>query len=309
MLQTIQLANFQSIHSADFELGRLTVFVGSSSSGKSAVFRAVKAATMNPRGASSYISHGSKACKVTVETDKGKISLSVGSGGAAYTVTTEADTKAFSKLNNTVPDQVVEVLGISKEDADLVFAGQFDRPYMLDETGSVVARTLGALTNIDMIFEAVRESNRRKQGSASKLKIREVDLSTAVAKVTELQGIKEKADACTELEVRLAQLTVMNQRIGSLASALATFTSSKAQKDGIRVVSDPPSLERLAALNGRLESFKAALRILVTSKKAVTEAKAELSASKLLALSAESALTTKMSELGVCPLCEGVING
>lgn len=309
MLQTINIVDFQSIRSADFDLGRFTVFVGSSSSGKSAVFRAVKAVTMNPRGASSYISHGSKTWKVSVETDAGKVSLSVGSGGAAYTVTVKDDAKTFSKLNNTVPDQVVDVLGISKEDVDLVFAGQFDRPYMLDETGSVVARTLGALTNIDMIFEAVRESNRRKQGSASKLKIREVDLSTAVAKVAELEGIKEKADACTELEVRLAQLTVLNQRIGSLASALATFTSSKAQKDSVRVAPEPPSLEKLASLNGRLESFKAALRTLVAAKKAVTEAKADLSASELLTLSAENALTTKMSELGVCPLCKGVING
>src|SRR6187402_3232806 len=165
MLQSIRCKNFQSLHDVDLELGKFTVIVGESSSGKSAFIRALKAVSSNQLN-SDYITRGTKHSYVAVKTESATVTIERDQGGiSVYKVAkTGSQESRYSKLNRQVPAEVTEILGITPSTLDegsINFAGQFDPPYLLKDTGGSVAKTLGELTNVSTIFAAVKEANRR----------------------------------------------------------------------------------------------------------------------------------------------------
>ena len=174
MLQKVHIENFQSLHDVEVELDGLTVIVGPSSSGKSAFTRALRTLTSNARG-DSFISHGEQTCTITAYTDKGVASISRGKKNEYTLIPSNSEKKIFTKLAGAVPEEVSEFIGIPAKDP-LNYSSQFDMPYLLTASAGEVARTLGELTNVHVIFEASREANRQRLTSTQTLKTRAADL-------------------------------------------------------------------------------------------------------------------------------------
>ena len=113
MIQRLAISGFQSLYDVEIDLEPFTVLVGPSGSGKSAVFRSLRALASNVRGTSA-VSTGRKNFKITAVLEDSTIALERGETQNKYTVTDSADkAETFTKLGGSVPEAVTADLGNS----------------------------------------------------------------------------------------------------------------------------------------------------------------------------------------------------
>lgn len=249
MLKNVTIKNFQSLHEVDLDLGAFTVIVGPSSSGKSALTRALKTIAGNARG-TAFIENGQSDALITAENESHRVTLvrsNKSTGANEYRVMplgdyTGAAEARYTKLGGSVPPEVSQALRMAP-DPSAWLAGQFDRPFLLAESGGEVARTLGALTNVSVIFEAAREANRRRGVSSQTLKTRKEDSSRIKESLKAATTLKDRAQAVKRAEEALDVLSQAQhdledlerqwQSLGVGASALkeAKRTAGAAQGD------------------------------------------------------------------------------
>lgn len=232
-LNRLAVRNFQSLRQVDIDLGAFTVIVGPSSSGKSALIRAFRALASNVRG-SDVITRGQKAMSITARTDSGVVSLERSDRSSAYRLTgDDGQGQAFTKLGGEVPAAVTEALRLDPAAGSINFANQFDKPFLLDESGAAVARELGELTQVTRIFEAVRQANRVRTAAAAQLRTRRADLETVKTKLAsfaglgdrlmELTGLERRNDERHQLEARIGRLRSRKDRLRQFEQALASY--------------------------------------------------------------------------------------
>lgn len=256
MFRSITLTDFQSHQSTHIPLAPFTVIVGSSSSGKSAIVRAIRVVAENARG-TSFVRQGAKSARVALEladpdADASTVvTIERGKAVSTYALRVagaHGEPVIFTKCSTTVPEAVATAMSLG--DSKLWIAGQFDRPYLLDETGSEVARVLGKLTNVTMIFAAVREANRRA-AEARRLHS---------AKAGELESVREQVKAYLTLPARLQALGRAEEALGRADSLsrqkvrLEDYTGDlrAAQQRAVAarsVVRAVPSIDRLVVLS------------------------------------------------------------
>lgn len=289
MIEKIHVRNFQSLHDVELELGPLTVIVGPSSSGKSALMRSLRTLTSNRRG-DEFISHGERTASISATTDRGTVTLtrSKKTTDNAYVVTPNdpahplAPQREFKKLGGDTPPEVSAFLGIAAKDP-INYAGQFDKPYLLDDSAGEVARTLGTLTNVNVIFEAARESNRRKLQDASTLRTRAADLEDIKNRVPQYRSLKSQDAALTEAEEHIATARRLEKRIARLTQALDTIEATERAVATLtplasRTVPSPQGIldaaQRLTALRDALRTQQSATAALRTSQATLENAQA-----------------------------------
>lgn len=307
MLTQVEIEGFQSIRELSLELGRFTVVTGPTGSGKSAVLRALRLLTFNARG-TSYISRGGTSCRVQAGLAEHDIrdGWSVGierkvSGrGDCYALAPLGDAKPemFTKLAGAVPDQVTAALQLS----ELNFASQFGRPFLLDSSGGEVARVLGKLTNVTVLFEAAREAERRRREIMGDLRRAEANLAGLAQEAQRFRGMRDRQAAAAEaqaaleraedIETRLTLLGALTDRLETAQAALQRATPPE--------VPDSVQLEELAA---KLTRLRALYRQFDTAVTDAAGAKFATEQASLTEQAAHEQLHQVLTEAGQCPTC------
>lgn len=302
-LTSISIRNFQSIKKADLELGSFTVIVGPSSSGKSALIRAFKALASNVRG-NGVITRGQKQMLISVRTDTHLVTLERNERQGLYRVAGPDGEQTFTKLAGDVPDLVSRALRIDPiTNADSVnFAAQFDKPYLLDESGAVVARQLGELTNVNVIFEAVRQANKVRSQAASTLKTRKGDLEAVRSRVAQYQDLPERLQLMAQAEAVDASRRTLNAQLSSITRAVQVLRVAEevAARHDLPPVPDTSTFE---ALSGRLQSLHGAVTRLKGVQEDLMVTWRALAAAERAAAKAEDEFQTALNRAGVCPTC------
>lgn len=306
MIEKIHVRNFQSLHDVSLELGPFTVIVGPSSSGKSALMRALRTLTSNRRG-DEFISHGERTTSITARTDRGTVTLtrSKKTTDNAYVVTPDdpshplAPQRTFTKLGGDTPPEVSRFLGIPAKDP-INYAGQFDKPYLLDDSAGEVARTLGGLTNVNVIFEAARESNRRKLQDSATLRTRSADLADIKNRVPQYRSLKAQDAALTQAEAHIATARTLEKQIARLTDALSTLDAAERAVHTLtplaqRTVPSPQPIIQAAA---RLTALRDALREQQAAQQALTAAQEHVEAYEAAQREQETKHTEIMGDLG-----------
>lgn len=245
MIDYVRIRGFQSLEDVSLSLGRFTVLVGPSNSGKSAIRRALEAVTTNAAPAG-RLRTGSDQITVEVATETGRVIWEKGPKRNAYTVNTDAGTVVQDKPGAKATPEVAAVLGL---DADN-FSDQFDRPFLLADTASAVAGALGELTNITVLFDAQREANRQRADHARRAATLDQQLTQARETLASYDDLPEEDRRLRDLAVELAQvkaaqdayvrLRVAAQQAAELAATVRT------QEDTLAATVDPaPALELL----------------------------------------------------------------
>lgn len=307
MLQSLRVEGFQSLRNVNFALSKYTVIVGRSSSGKSALTRALRLLCFGGRG-TGYVSYGAKNAKVLasfrdgrdefgVETTRGKDNQ--------YEVfapdVSSADPEVYVKLAGAVPESVERLLKIT----ELSFADQFDKPYLLSATGSEVARSLGELTEVTRIFAAVREGNRRRSATASLLSTRRSDLAQAQEAVEAFAALPAQVKALSALEERWRAVREQAHRRDRLADALGRVEVSEAALRGLgESLPVVPSLDEVEESARKLARFKEIVRTMLTAQAGVDSADREattLYGEVIPALMEE--MRDVLEAAGECPTC------
>lgn len=297
MLSHVSIKNYQSLGEVSLDLKPLTVIVGPSSSGKSAFARALKTLTGNQRG-DSFITHGETQCVITATTDRGVVALLRGKKNEYVIVYPEGGKQSWTKLNGSVPEEVSQFIGIPAGDS-LNYADQFDMPYMLKRSGGDVARELGALTNVSVIFEASREANRRRLGASGTLKTRAADYESLTKNLDSYRGLKDAERAIEDAEQDLIEAQQVQTRISGIAAAL-TKLAAVPDVPAARAIPDTRSFEELHTRIKNIEQLIAAVK----RSDATVENCIDVSAAAYQKRTqAEEEYSEALRDAGTCPTC------
>lgn len=310
LIQSIKVINFQSLHDVELELGKFTVIVGPSSSGKSALIRAMRAATSNALH-SDYITRGAKKSAVSMKTEDATITIEREQGGSSvYKIAKSGSEESrYSKLNRQVPAEVTSALGIvpsTQEVASINFAGQFDSPYLLTESASTVARVLGELTNVSTIFAAVKEASKRVKNASTLLNLRKKDRDSVVLDLAGYQDLGSKVKVIDSIDTSLSECIQLEQSINALSQLLSNIERAEnaiVQNVDINI----PDIEPMVAAYNRFNEFTQLLRTIAQQQQSIAKLNSgvEVIAKDIGTLDNE--LHQALEDAGTCPFCEQTI--
>lgn len=303
MLTDIRIRNFQSLREVDLRLGPLTVIVGASSSGKSAALRALRLLASNARG-HAYVTRGKTKATVAAATEAGSVVLERGDGHGVYRVRAGGGAEQqYTKLGGAAPEAVFGVLGLRPAgDGAVSYAGQFDMPYLLDQTGNQVAQVLGELTNVSTIFAAVREANRRRLGLLGQRRLREVDLAEVTRQFAGFTAVPAQLQACVAVEQQLVVVAGQESRVGALRDAVVELETMEAVL--VRPLPPaPPSLTDTTGIADRRERLRGLLRDWQGAQQRLDQYEVAGERAARVQAEAEAALHEQLVAGGSCPLC------
>lgn len=232
MITDIAIRDYQSLARVDIALKPFTVIVGPSSSGKSALIRALRTLTTNTRG-TSFISTWASTASVSATTDRGTITLTRSrkpSQPNSYEILSHsATTETFTKLGGEVPPEVSRALGIGNTAtaAALTFASQFDRPFLLGESPAAAASSLAALTNVEVVFTAAREANRTRLATASLQRTRTADIERLTAQLADFDSLTYRQEALQRAQDALTRAQQAQTSLTSIQALWAVVTHAE----------------------------------------------------------------------------------
>lgn len=151
-LKSLQIENFQSHKRTFIEFADgITVIIGDSNAGKTAVLRALDWLRLNrPRGLS-FIRKDQKETTVTLETDEHQIGRTKSKKKNEYFLSDGGEISEFKVVGNDVPAEVSQALRLT----DLNVHRQFDSHYLLFDSPGEIARTIHAACRLDKGVAAV----------------------------------------------------------------------------------------------------------------------------------------------------------
>lgn len=304
MIKSLTIKNFQSHRDTTLNLGAFTVIVGPSDVGKSAIARSLKALASNISG-KDFITNGEVTSQIMATTDRGTITLTKGKPEDSYVLLTNDDPnpRRYTKLGGSVPPDVTDFLGIEPKDA-INFASQLDMPYLLRTSASEVARTLGDLTNVSVIFEASREALRRKTSFSATYRTREGDLATLEPRLSRYDDLPARRSAIERAEKAFNAAQNAQNRLQRLEDVLLTLQTASARLRAAESATGPlPDIERLLSIYNRYKALSSTLTALqsASSSLASAEASSDEAATQIENLSVE--YDNALHEAGTCPTC------
>lgn len=191
----------------------MTVILGQTDQGKSAIIRALKWVLYNePRG-TDFITAGCKYCRVELEMQDGSIIIRERDGQRnRYILKQNGQEQIFEGFGNTVPLEIVKVHGIPKIYIDrdatsaVNLAEQLEPPFLISESGSNRAKALGRLVGIHIIDAAQRATLKDLSDSQQRHKLLEKDIADLTDELQSYENIDMLAEKITHLKSILEKL-------------------------------------------------------------------------------------------------------
>jgi DNA repair protein SbcC/Rad50 len=303
VLETLEIRSYQSLAHLKLRLGRFTVVTGPTGSGKSAIIRALRLLAFNARG-TSYITRGQKTCAVVLAGKDWQASVQRGSRGQdKYELSAGPPygTAEYTKLAGQVPADVSRLLGLTS----LNFASQFDRPFLLDDSGAEIARTLGRLTNVTLLFGAAREGNRRRLQISNELKMAEADLDMLRQRAREprFARLAERRTAVQEAEGVLAGAQRLQARRDRLRLLLGRLRDAQEALGAVPVLPDLPDMGTVVDALARADSLRELIGRWRAEQQLLEQAQVAEAEAGDRQHEAEDELHVLLDEAGVCPTC------
>jgi len=307
--QSLTVRGFQSLADVEIELGDFTAIVGPSSSGKSALVRSIKAVCSNLRG-TGFVTHGMPGMSISIRTADGQtVSLEKGVGVNGYRVSRDGQQdQVWTKLAGAVPDEISAALGVPAVAAGSTwFAGQFDGPYLLADSGSQIAQVLGGLSGVGVLRNAAREGARRslEQASAARSAAQSVDrIRTQAQEYADLPQRRERVSAAAR---ELAEVAALQEQVDQAVAAVGRIVQARQALAEL-----PPEVpERVRQQAGQVGE---AVRRVQEMSQVVARIRSAEADSRAAQQSAEQAgqqirraqgqYQTVLQEAGVCPVCK-----
>lgn len=305
-IEQLTIRNWQSLRRVDLVLGRLTVVVGASSSGKSALVRAIRAVSSGMRGSAS-ITRGAKTCAITVHTDTHIVTLERGATSGLYRVVDRATgaEDTFTKLAGAVPEQITAALRLHPAPTgspSLNIAAQFDAPFLLDDTGAAVARVLGELTQANLLLEAVRAAHKARHSAAAAARARTADLEDLRAGSVRYGDLALRRSRCQLAELVAERATELTTRIDRLRQAI-TALADTAHLLAAPIPPAPPTVEDLTRAAERHRTYTSVLRTWLSAERDAATAQQAANEADIQARALHEELHTTLRAAGTCPTC------
>jgi hypothetical protein len=208
----IHIEDFQSLGAVDIEATGLTVLVGKSNLGKSAVVRAVEAALFNRPGAE-FVRTDCATALVEITglpaADGSTLDVRWEKGKSVNRSTVNGED--YAKVGNEAPPPVQAAgyrdIKVGTEWLRPQVSGQFDPLFLLTRPGSFISDVLSMVSRLGVLLQADRACARDLKTAASELGIREFDLSKAKGLLAQVEGVPALRDRLAGLMDRWEQVS------------------------------------------------------------------------------------------------------
>lgn len=224
MLESLHLRNFQAHGSLKVRFGPgVTVIVGPTDSGKSAVIRALKWVTRNKPGGDEFLKHGEKRVSVTLRFDGGnKLKRSrAGSRINTYSL----NESVFRAFGATVPEPIADALALD----DMNFQGQHDAPYWFGDSEGSIAKKLNAVVNLGAIDATLAHCAQTLRTARMEEEVTEKRILQAKADIEKCSGVEELSEAVSLLEQKDKARRVWTGRVANLTALLEDAREARQQ--------------------------------------------------------------------------------
>lgn len=281
-IKQIRLMNFQIHKSLTLDLqDGMVALVGQSSSGKTAVLRAIRFCLYNQMPGNSVaamISHGETHCEVEITFDDGLKVLRVRDSKTKdnyYIVTTQdgevrLDTPGTGPVKDVVSAHGMRLVSFLTNKDSLNYASQHDAPFFINASPQERMKAVGILSNtevtdagIKIAAANIRENKKvaadlRKTLSEKNARLKEI--GPLKARQKKLEKAKELIHSITTLEENQTNIALIDQSLrtietkeASLDKILAQETSQQEAETSIQNIIS--LLEKIAQLAGIQENL------------------------------------------------------
>lgn len=300
-MHRVKIRNFQSLADVELELGRFTVLVGPSSTGKSAVLRALRLVFRNARG-TSYVRAGSKGTEVDIEVLDPYQSVSIARGVLGrsnnYVLHINSAPSEFAKCGTSVPEPVAEWLNVGDES----LSTQHDAPFLLTATGSEVAQLFGELTGADVLQKAAVNGSASARQAKQDIAVAQsaIDQATeGLAQLPDVDALKRSVSAAAAILRAAEQAEELRLLVGKLERA-----QSRAEGEPLP---DVPKLDVVEQLQYHRSQLQGLIQNADRAAESQKLAAAGVESSQSFWSDKKSALAELINEAGLCATCPLVI--
>lgn len=304
LIKDLQVKNFQSVADQKISLGLresgggLTLVVGPSSTGKSAMLRAMRLLAYN--STTVPVRAGEKKTNISISYDSGK-SVGVERGKSLSTYTIDKD--VYQKAGTSVPKDVANTLKFYGESH---FAFQFDPPFLLAEPGSTITRIFGEITNAHVLTEAVREGDRRKKAASALAKTRWADASEATERLKTFEGLVTRKERAEGLERLLEVLRGYDAEASTLESIVTRHQKAEEALASLTVKPVPDISEYVTKSKKILDmadQINSVIANLHSKKTSYLQAVKDAGAAQEDIERIKQERHDLLHEMGICPTC------
>lgn len=306
MLKSARVENFQSLAVVPMMFDQFTVLVGPSNSGKSAFLRAIRSLVRNTF-VPANVRQGQTKAIVLIYLNGHIISSERGKSLSTYYL----EDDPYPKSGKSVPPEIVQALKMPLiEGIDPHFSFQFDRPFLLAESGSTAASVIGSLTNVSVLHAAVREANRRRGNVSSTLKVRYEDREKLQQRVETFRFLPARKKSIDKARKALQKAEGLQASLSALQTATSALEASQAFLETF-TLPEVPDID-LASLEADIAELNALDDLTHTVKQGLTIAEGYRKmglqhGESVAALDVEYQQVLESS--GVCPTCGRSFNG
>ncbi len=214
-IKKVVLENFQSHKYTEVEFdSRLNIIVGDSDSGKTAIFRGIKWVLYNEPLGDFFIREGSNSCKVTIVlNDQTVVERFRSKSKNSYHLYLPNEKEAvFEGFGHNVPYEISKAIGIQRINLDkdrvrsVNLSEQLDGAFLLSESGSIKASSIGRLVGVNIIDDALRKS----LNDSRRLTIENNSIQSSII---ELKEELSSYDYLEDLEKKLQYLKNIREKI------------------------------------------------------------------------------------------------
>lgn len=219
-LDGIRIQNFQCHERLALRFREnVTVLVGKTDAGKSAIIRALRWVLTNKPQGEAHVREGADYCRVQIKLGDKVITRERGKSLNAYTM----DDEEFKSFSSNVPDTILHHSRVS----DINFQGQHDAPFWFTLSPGEVGKQLNAIVDLEVIDNIVTATKRRVLAIKSKLTVIEEEQKQVEAEVTKLSYVPAMCEHWervslwqTRLDTTLAKQLVLQDKLTAIDSLL-----------------------------------------------------------------------------------------
>lgn len=224
----VRIQNFQSIRDISFEVEGLTTFIGESSIGKSAIFRAIFYPFHAQLG-DKFVRKGADFASVEIRDEDFHMLWEKGPDINRYTF---GDKDLPKVTAGDIPLPILQagfrdiLLGRDKKTKlSAQFAAQAHGDlYLIDDNPSQVAEVFAKFSRLDVLMKASKNVDLDLTRTSRLLKVREGDVGRLEGRVASFEGVEETSSQIEELQVlglRVKESTQQVQKVKSISNTLA----------------------------------------------------------------------------------------
>jgi DNA repair exonuclease SbcCD ATPase subunit len=255
MLEELRIQNFQKHEKLLIKFDkRVTVIVGSSDAGKSAILRALWWVLANTPSGTSFVRDGQKGTTVRAVLDGVPVVRKRGKDTNTYQVGEGQVLKAFGV---NPPTQVSDLANVGPDNMQ----GQHDAPYWFTESAGQVSRNLNAIIDLSVMDDAVatvkQKVNKARQQTETSMEL----MALHKRRKKELGWVGNADAALSQIETTVQAVEQSEDRLDGLRTETSQAKAARAKKvenalavfDGKGVLGE---LRRLAALENKLAEIQ-----------------------------------------------------